>query len=252
MRIYTISDLHVDYQENYEWLVNLSNDDYKKDVLILGGDLTNNTHLFFESFKIIRNKFLEVIYIPGNHDLWVIGDNVKNSFEKLKLITGMAADFGIIMTPYYHDLYTIIPMYSWYDYTFGDPSSNLLNIWMDFKNCIWPESMDLKEITGIFLGMNDLNLERKSGFVITFSHFLPRIDLMPSYIPRHLQELYPVLGTHLLMRQISYIKPDIHLFGHSHVNTEIIKDGIKFINNAFGYPSETRIARKHLLCIYDV
>src|SRR5262245_3159141 len=28
-------------------------------------------------------------------------------------------------------------------------------------------------------------------------------------------------------------------------------DGVNYINNAFGYPSETRIAAKRLVCIYD-
>ena len=49
--------------------------------------------------------------------------------------------------------------------------------------------------------------------VITFSHFLPRIDLMPSFISH--KHMFPVLRTALLDKQIRKLLSTLHVYGHS-------------------------------------
>ena len=63
--------------------------------------------------------------------------------------------------------------------------------------------------------------------------------------------LFPVLGTERLEARIRAIRPDIHVYGHSHLNRDMVLDGITYVNNAFGYPREGRIARKALHCIHE-
>ena len=87
--------------------------------------------------------------------------------------------------------------------------------------------------------------------VITYSHFLPRIDLMPEFIPSSQRILYPVLGSVQLERQLRKLNPEIHVYGHTHVNRQVKIDGVLYINNAFGYPNETRITSKQLICIHE-
>ena len=62
--------------------------------------------------------------------------------------------------------------------------------------------------------------------------------------------LYPVLGTSLLEQQIRTLAPRMHIYGHSHVNRNLSIDGIRYINNAFGYPRETW-TKKELLSVFD-
>jgi len=100
--------------------------------------------------------------------------------------------------------------------------------------------------------MNGDVLSISNDRVITFSHFMPRIDLMPSIIPEKKRFLYPVLGTTILEKQIRAIRPRIHIYGHTHVNRRIERDGILYINNAFGYPRETRITRKRLVRVMEI
>ena len=71
MRIYALSDIHVDHPENAAWLENLSRDDYQEDILILAGDITDVPSLLEQSFEKFLNRFARVLYVPGNHDLWV-------------------------------------------------------------------------------------------------------------------------------------------------------------------------------------
>ena len=43
----------------------------------------------------------------------------------------------------------------------------------------------------------------------------------------------------------------IHVYGHSDVNQDIELDGIRYVNNAFAYPSESQISRKQIKFIYE-
>ncbi len=121
---------------------------------------------------------------------------------------------------------------------------------MDFRACIWPDGWTAQSITEYFCGLNEEFLTVTNETVISFSHFLPRIDVMPAYIPAHKRWIYPILGTQTLEAQIRRLGSSIHVYGHSHVNQRINIDGVLYINNAFAYPDEQKIASKKLLCIY--
>ena len=70
---------------------------------------------------------------------------------------------------------------------------------------------------------------------------------MPSLIPSGKRKLYPVLGSSHLERGIRFLGSDIHPNGHSHVNRDVVIGRVRYINNAFAYPSETHLAAKRLV-----
>ncbi|MFT4929166.1 MAG: putative phosphodiesterase [Phenylobacterium sp.] len=255
MKVFAVSDVHIDYQENKEWISNLSATDYVDDILILAGDLTDKLSLIAECFASLSAKFFKVLYVPGNHELWVSRCKTADSIEKYKLLARVAIDNGVSMQPLHVGALSIVPLLSWYDFSFGQPGDQLKATWMDFRACSWPDDMQVGDITRYFLDQNTehLSYQRPSAnhTLISFSHFLPRIDLMPPFIPQMYRYIYPALGSDLLEKQIRVLKPDIHVYGHSHLNRNVVVDGIQYINNAFGYPSEDRIASKRLMCIYD-
>ncbi len=72
---------------------------------------------------------------------------------------------------------------------------------------------------------------------------------MPSLIPLNRRLVYPVLGSVNLGEQLKQLQPDIHVYGHSHVNQSIELDNLHSINNAFAYPNAARVARKQLHCV---
>jgi Icc-related predicted phosphoesterase len=122
---------------------------------------------------------------------------------------------------------------------------------MDYRACRWPRGFGVREVAEYFAALNDEVPAVNGDKVITFSHFLPRIDLMPSFIPKNKRVLYPILGATRLEQQLRRHNPDIHVYGHSHVNRNVTIDGVTYINNAFGYPHETRIAAKRFVCIHQ-
>lgn len=252
MRVFAISDLHIDYEENRRWAYDLSQDEYKDDILVMAGDLTDETPLIIDIFRFLKNRFKEVFYVPGNHELWVFRNNGLNSLDKFELIRNIARDYGIRTEPAQFGPLSIVPLFGWYDYSFGPPSDRLKSQWADFKTCEWPEGFDEKKVTPYFISLNETSLSIENRHIISFSHFLPRVDLMPFYIPQSQRYLYPVLGTHQLELQIRQLGSHIHVYGHSHVNVSIEKDNTTYINNAFGYPHEKWTTAKKLLRIFEI
>lgn len=71
--------------------------------------------------------------------------------------------------------------------------------------------------------------------VISFSHFLPRQELCPE--KRFLLEplLTRVIGSDFLESQIRRLKPDLHLFGHTHIPIDLDLEGIRYVQWPKGY-----------------
>ncbi len=252
MRIFAISDLHVDYQVNANWVSNLSKTDYLNDILILAGDISNTLKQTEACFNMLALRFKQVLYVPGNHDLWVARDKTgQSSFQKFESVRQTALNAGVSVEPFFADKIAIVPLLGWYDFSFGEPGAKLKMAWSDFHACAWPAGMDQREITQAFTDMNEPLAHPDAETVITFSHFLPRIDIMPQQIPVRHRFVYPVLGTTALEKQLRDVGSSVHIYGHSHVNRHVSVDGVTYINNAFGYPAETRISAKKLICIYD-
>ncbi len=252
MKIWTVSDLHVDFSENFQWIINLSEHDYQKDLLIVAGDITDERTLFVKALSSLRKKFHSVIFLPGNHDLWVKSHKHNTSFESFLDLQNILSDCGIFTKPIVVGTSWIVPLLGWYDYSFGAPSIELKNIWADFRRCKWPNNYNSKMITNYFTALNRQYLSIKAEKIISFSHFLPRIDLVPNFVPLSVKKLFPVMGTTLLEEQIRILRPCIHIYGHSHLNRDVNLNGIRYINNAFGYPYETRICAKNMLCIGEI
>jgi len=249
VRVFAISDIHLDYEENRRWLHNLSRVDYRADILILAGDISDVVLLLMEGFEALQRRFAHVLYVPGNHDLWVHRNGGGDSLAHFELVQQIAADYGIQTDPLQLDSLSIVPLLGWYDFSFGTPSPEIRSAWVDFVACKWPNGFDEAQITGYFISMNEPYLGVKNNTLISFSHFLPRIDLMPATIPASKRILYPVLGSRQLEKQIRRLNSDIHVYGHSHVNRDVTKDATRYINNALGYPHETH-TRKALLSIW--
>lgn len=248
MRIFAVSDVHVDFEENARWVEGLSNLEFGDDALILAGDVSNIPGRFLWCLEQFKSKFSQVFFVPGNHELWINSDERMDSLEKFFSLIEQANALGVITRRTEFDSVIIVPLFSWYDYSFGRPGEFLLQAWMDFRMCRWPENLSSDEvICDYFLSLNDVQTGRSDKTMLSFSHFLPRIDLMPTVIPQDKRRIYPVLGSVKLDSQIRALHSDIHVYGHSHVNRNVELDGVRYINNAFAYPNEQRIARKRLV-----
>jgi len=252
MRVFALSDIHIDFDANARWVSALSRDDYQQDVLILAGDVSDSITQLERCFDGLAQRFRKVFFVPGNHDLWVIRDSPEiNSLDKFEQVKRVAQACGVTMSADVVDGVAIVPLFGWYDDSFGVPGPELHDAWMDFRACRWLAGWSGTDISDYFIGQNDLSDIARGKVTISFSHFLPRIDLMPDFIPMARRSIYPVLGSSRIEKMVREIAPDIHVYGHSHVNRDVKIDGVNYINNAFGYPYEMKISRKAMRCIYQ-
>ncbi len=252
MRVFALSDIHIDYDVNAKWIANLSVADYQDDVLVLAGDVTDNLSLLEWCLGTLAKRFKKVLFVPGNHELWVLReDRGKSSFQKFDDVCAVVESSGASMQAFRRPGVSIIPLLSWYDYSFGQPSDDLKSTWMDYRACRWPAGYAEEDVAAHFAALNDGQVSPVGDKIITYSHFLPRIDVMPAYIPWAGRRLYSVLGSAQIDGQVRRLNADIHVYGHSHVNRHVKIDGVTYINNAFGYPSETWITSKSLMCIRE-
>jgi predicted phosphodiesterase len=246
VRLFVISDIHVDHPANMAWLRQLSRYDYTDDLLIVAGDIADETELLRASLTHLGACFRQVVFVPGNHDLWTIRSGKQSSFVQFRSIQEICRNANVSMSPFHIGNTIIVPLFGWYDYSFGPRNETLNLAWMDYEACNW-ENCDDDEVSRLFDTLNVTQAVDTSKNIVSFSHFLPRIDLMPATMPEQYRYLYRVLGSNRLERRVRAIGSRIHIYGHSHLNRNVQLDGVAYINNAFGYPSETRIAAKTLL-----
>lgn len=115
-RVFAISDLHTDYSDNMAWVARLSTEWYKKDVLIVAGDVAETYRSFVLTLSELKERFQRVFYVPGNHDLWCRreGDDHIDSLEKLNALLDACSKIGVETRPGVVDGLGIIPLFSWY------------------------------------------------------------------------------------------------------------------------------------------
>ena len=252
MRLFALSDLHVDYDANRQWVERLSLVDYSDDVLVLAGDISASTERLERCISQLVRRFKKILFVPGNHDVWVTRvDQPADSLTKFRVVCRIAEENGALINPYHFGQLSVVPLLSWYDFSFGAPDVDLKHSWMDFQVCRWPDRWGMDDVTSYFLGLNNYRRRDDDEIVISFSHFLPRIDVISNLVRGRHRSLFPVLGTTRLEGQIRELQSAIHIYGHSHINRNVLLDGTVYVNNAFGYPHETQLVGKGLHCVYE-
>lgn len=68
MKLWAVSDVHVEHRANREALLALPAK--KQDWLILAGDVSDSLRGLAYAIDILRPKFERILWVPGNHELW--------------------------------------------------------------------------------------------------------------------------------------------------------------------------------------
>ncbi|KAH7663173.1 Metallo-dependent phosphatases protein [Dioscorea alata] len=262
-RVFVVSDLHTDYLENMSWVRRLSSVLYKKDVLIVAGDVAEMYKNFVNTMSELRDRFQVVFFVPGNHDLWCRreGENYLDSLEKLDMLLDACRELGVSTRPRTIDGVGIIPLFSWYHKSFdkekdvtGVRIPSLEMACKDFHACKWPEELSNNDasLSQYFDLLNEKNLNameqirKKSNQIITFSHFVPRQELCPEKRMLFYPNLPKIIGSDPLEVRIRSIHGQkgntsaCHVFGHTHFCWDAVLDGIRYVQAPLAYPRERK------------
>jgi predicted phosphodiesterase len=250
MRIFAISDLHTDFRENRLLLQRLAGRDYSRDVLVVAGDVADRLDTLRETLTFLRGLFREVWFVPGNHELWVRNDP-RDSVEKFAAVLETCARAGVRTSPGRAAGHWIVPLFSWYEESFDSGDEGVreeLEAWSDFYFCRWPEHA--ANPAEHFAALNARRLRRFEGPVLTFSHFVPRAELVPPV--RHLtfKGLPKVAGSALIERQLREAGSTVHVYGHTHLMGDRVIDGVRYVQNWL-HPLRTEGPDAPLKLIHD-
>jgi len=267
MRIFAISDLHVDYPENLDWVEALSCTEYTEDILLVAGDICHDESLLFHALEMLRLRFSDVFFVPGNHDLWLRDNSHKNSLAKFNALLARCDDSGIRTAPKRLGGRgpLIVPLYAWYLqphegagslYVVKQGEDSCLGMWADKRAVRWPHFEGHSNPASYFLSLNDTcSDEADHSPVISFSHFMPRSELMfwseTEFAATGLSRIDPhprfnfsrVAGCSELDEQIRSLGAAIHVYGHQHRNRDRIIDGVRYVSHCLGYPREREQGR---------
>ncbi|MEM9742299.1 MAG: metallophosphoesterase [Pseudomonadota bacterium] len=247
MRVHAISDLHVDFRPNRDFVAGLSQQDYVNDLLIVAGDLTHDESSLRATLEQLQHRFRALWFVPGNHDLWVDPTSDETSLDKWQRLRAQLHAAGVFLEPAQVGQVRITPLLGWYDFSFGEPETQLRRAWRDFVRCRWPTGWHPRDIAAAFQRDNPEPVAVDASVThITVSHFLPRVDLLPRPAIERFGFLLPVLGGEAVESELRRHSPQLHVYGHSHVPVDRVRDGVRYINNAKGYPSEYRHADRRL------
>lgn len=284
-RLWSISDVHVDYKENWEHLQQLSDTQYQQDLLILAGDATDDLDKLAQLFVCLASKFETVSFVPGNHELWLrsseainrieskplIGNQAKSavntSVDKFHAICALAEQHSVTTRPirFGHDSQGVwvVPLFSWYDGPDQSEHSLYLEkkgvedrtaeMWSDFHLTKWPATITQGKISPseFFSSLNhSVCAQTFDAPVVSFSHFLPRQELMLStkaeraaadlnYVDPHPEFNFShVAGSVRIEKQLRSLGSKLHIYGHQHRNRFREIEGVTYVSHCMGYPKE--------------
>lgn len=240
MRIFALSDLHTDFRQNRELVESLPVGEHRSDALIVAGDVADAPEVIEGTLAALRDRFAHVLYVPGNHELWVRQEE-GDSVEKFHRVLALCDRVGVETRPVRLDGVWVVPLFSWYEPEFdswGDAETAELDGWADFHFCRWPPEADSP--CRFFLEMNEPRLGPYDAPVISFSHFLPRRDLLPAAHFLRFRGLPRVAGCAALDAQLRRAGSCLHVFGHTHIDCDTVLDGVRYVQNALHYPADRK------------
>lgn len=250
MRVFAISDLHTDFRDNLALVERLPLGEHRDDALIVAGDIADSLDTIETTLALLRSRFREVLYVPGNHELWVRAET-GDSTEKFSRILRLCDAMGVRTRPVRLDDVWVVPLLSWYEPGFdsyGDAEPNELDAWADFHFCRWPAGVESRCV--YFLEMNRAHLREYDAPVVSFSHFLPRRDLLPPARYLRFRGLPLVAGCAGLDAQVRAVGARVHVYGHSHINADRVIDGVRYVQNALRYPRDRGEVDAILQCVW--
>ena len=215
-RVFACSDIHTDFPENLEWVRSLSDVDFRGDAVILGGDVSDDLEVLETTLRLFARKFAHAFFVCGNHDLWTRSRGGEHrhadSMEKLDEVLRVCEACGVRTSPTLLNrdaganggAVWVAPVLGWYHESFDtepDIPESVSTVrpprlvMSDYKLCRWPEGLDptdesvaaaLDRVNDERLGWGDFLRALRSGDeverrapVLSFSHFLPRLELCP-------------------------------------------------------------------------
>lgn len=253
MKLYAISDIHLRHDANREMLRRMG--DYPDDWLIVAGDVGHTEEDLRFALTELDRRFDRLIWVPGNHDLWSIGDQLVGE-AKYRQWVSICREHGVL-TP--EDPYPtwpgpprphkIAPLFLLYDYTFRPdhvPVEQAVE-WAAESKVICADEHHLRPdpypsrpawcAARCSYSGERLAQERQGLPTVLINHWPLRQDL--AILPR-IPRFSVWCGTRTSEHWHLRYEATAVVFGHLHIRGTRVRDGVRFEEVSLGYPRQYR------------
>ncbi len=250
MRLLALSDLHLSFPENRRALEELPA--CPDDWLILAGDITNGDRCLEWGFRLLNQRFRQLVWVPGNHELWSTGNGLRGEALYRRLID--IARAHRVLTP--EDPYPIfphadgevmlVPLFLLYDYSFRPPEIPIDRVvaWAREANAVCSDEILLQP---------DPWPGRAAWCAARCAYAEARLAAAPD-VPKVLINHFPLEEEHAVLPRIPRFRPwcgtrrtrGWHIrhraravvYGHLHIRGTRWLDGVPFQEVSLGYPRQ--------------
>ncbi len=253
MRLWAISDLHVSYRRNRERLATVAA--HPEDWLIVAGDIAEDLDAFTDALRLLTARFAQLVWVPGNHDLWHSDDSRGLRGEaKYRKLVARCCDLGVLtpedpyaLWPGEPGPHKIVPLFLLYDYTYAPEG-------LDRSEVIaWAQNSGVSSADEHYLSpaphesvqawcadrcaesARRLEEERDDLPTILINHWPLRQDL--AVLPR-IPRFSPWCGTTRTEDWHVRFGATVVVYGHLHIRRTQHRDGVRFEEVSLGYPRQ--------------
>ncbi len=247
MKLYAISDLHIDHQINREALKALPA--FPEDWLIIAGDICSSLdHLRF-ALAHLTQRFAQLLWVPGNHELWTGLDGIKGE-KKYQQLVSVCHDFGVLTPEDTYPLWQgeggnhyLVPLFLLYDYSFRPDHISRENAlaWAEETGVVCTDEYYLNPIPYASRSewcharceYSEQRLQQLSAPLVLINHYPLRQDLVRLFkIPRF--SIW--CGTRRTENWHIRFGASVVVSGHLHLRATDYRDGVRFEEVSLGYP----------------
>lgn len=253
-RLLALSDLHVDHPGNLDGLLSLPQ--HPGDWLIVAGDVADRPAQIAAAWEVLCDRFERVLWVPGNHELWVRDDGPRGQ-ARYELLVDLCRRWGVL-TP--EDPWvrwtgpggpmTIALVFSLYDYSFrpDDVSRDQVLDWALEEGIrstdewlLHPDPWGrIDDWCAARIQIEEARLGAVRGPMVLVNHYPLRRDLVRLFrIPR----FTPWCGTRRTEDWHRLFDIRVVVSGHLHMRATDWRDGVRFEEVALGYPRHWRRER---------
>lgn len=259
MKLYAISDLHLSHPQNRLALAALPT--YPDDWLIVAGDIGETETIFQEALNMLTARFAQVIWAPGNHDLWTFPTTTTElrGVAKYNQLVALCRAYGVHTPedPYlvWHEhaaAYTLAPLFLLYDYSFRPEDVPLHQVvaWAEETGAVcvdeWLLHPDPFVSRAAWCAARCTLTEHRLCAVsptrplVLINHFplLQELAVLPR-IPR----FTPWCGTQRTNDWHQRFPVDTVIYGHLHIRGSYIRNSVRFEEVSLGYPHDWDVHR---------
>jgi 3',5'-cyclic AMP phosphodiesterase CpdA len=251
MKLYAISDLHLFNEINRQSLLALAA--HPDDWLILAGDIGETEKHFHFALSALTRRFRQLLWVPGNHDLWTLPSDRNNvrGEAKYRRLVSICRDYGVLTPedPYVlwqeeGPAYRLAPLFLLYDYSFrpNDVPFDQAVEWAAASGVVCADEMllfpdpypSLPAWCAARCLYTEKRLEEASsqGSLILINHFPLRQDLARlRWIPRF------SLWCGTLRTEDWHVRfpVSVVVYGHLHIRGTYFRNGVRFEEVSLGY-----------------